>query len=597
MTPGRQIVRFSAWSAVAVAAFCVPSPAAQGPSPVPNAGKTYYLDCQFSGAADPTPTQIQLHSLDEANAILFQAGDRLLLKRETTCKGALNPRGSGRENGAISIGAYGEGALPRIVATNTQEAALSLFNQEYWEVSSLDLAGGSTYGVSIGGDKGVMRHLHLRNLRIHDVRGALKRKESGLLVVCALGKSASFDDVTIDGVHAWNTTQWAGIFVSGAAHVRIRNSMVHDVQGDGIVAFESRDTVIARSVAWHTGMQHQLTIGTPNAIWTWRCTDCFVEENEAFLSDSPGVDGGAFDIDFGNTRNVVRRNFGHDTLGYCVSVFGAFGPTTASVVADNLCINNAMSPRLAQRQGAILLMTWQGGTLEGVDIHGNQIDWQPAGDTPAVQSGSDLHANGITLRENEIQSTGLSFVDPALPYKGAKNRYLVVNGGPNDIDIARRRLARANEVDATIATIQQTNERADKSESARMDSRTWQLIVSAAASDPSHDDPDELRGTIIELESAALQFGHAGLKTILVGRSDLRSLVSDFSLEESGIVFREESSGAKDGISIKLVSPTGKVIDEWTSYPGPIKLGIELRKWLGNPVYSHLPFEDIPAIG
>ena len=45
--------------------------------------------------------------------------------------------------------------------------------------------------------------------------------------------------------------------------------------------------------------------------------------NEAFLTDSPGVDGGAYDIDYGNTKNSVIDNYGHDTQGYCVAVFGA----------------------------------------------------------------------------------------------------------------------------------------------------------------------------------------------------------------------------------------------------------------------------------
>ena len=70
-------------------------------------------------------------------------------------------------------------------------------------------------------------------------------------------------------------------------------------------------------------MQDTQTIGTPNAIWTWMCDDCTVQRSEAYLTDSPGVDGGAFDIDYGNTKNSVIDNYGHDTQGYCVAVFGA----------------------------------------------------------------------------------------------------------------------------------------------------------------------------------------------------------------------------------------------------------------------------------
>src|SRR5581483_8454821 len=108
-------------------------------------------------------------------------------------------------------------------------------------------------------------------------------------------------DVLVDGVTAYETSQWAGIEVGDVTHgflpearrstnVVIRNSVVHDVAGDGIVLFQVNHGVIESSVAWHTGMQETETIGTPNAIWTWMCGDCTVRRNEAFLVDSPGVD-------------------------------------------------------------------------------------------------------------------------------------------------------------------------------------------------------------------------------------------------------------------------------------------------------------------
>jgi len=117
-------------------------------------------------------------------------------------------------------------------------------------------------------------------------------------------------------VTAYGTEQWAGILVGGGnfgevaeenwnTHVLVRNSVVHDVYGDGIILFRVKDGVIDTSAAWNIGMQPTQSIGTPNAIWTWMCKDCVVKRCEAFLTDSPGVDGGAFDIDYGNTRNSV----------------------------------------------------------------------------------------------------------------------------------------------------------------------------------------------------------------------------------------------------------------------------------------------------
>ena len=80
---------------------------------------------------------------------------------------------------------------------------------------------------------------------------------------------------------------------------------MQDVYGDGIILFRDSDGLIETSTAWQTGMQPTETTGTPNAIWTWTCTDCVVRDNEAYLTDSPGVDGGAYDIDWDNTRNTI----------------------------------------------------------------------------------------------------------------------------------------------------------------------------------------------------------------------------------------------------------------------------------------------------
>jgi len=430
---------------------------------------------------------------------------------------------------------------------------------------------------------------------VHNVRGQLKRKESGLVVIYPSGRNAAFDDVEIDGILASGTSQWSGIFVSGASHVRVRNSMVHDVQGDGIVVFESRDAVIARSAAWHTGMQYSQTIGTPNAIWTWHCADCMVEDNEAFLTDSPGVDGGAFDIDYGNARNTVRKNFGHDTAGYCVSVFAAFGPTSDSLVADNLCLANGRSTRLAQRQGAILLMTWEGGTLEGVEMRGNRVDWQPPGDTPAIQSQADLRANVVTLRANEIWTTGLSFVDPALKYTGVQNRYVVAGADATGLAAARDRFTALPERDSTLTAAPPGAVRAGVFGRAPASLGGWQLIATVPSAMLRDGGDDLLRGTLVELKSAALQFSRAALVVQLAGDVRAGPLARDWSLEEAGIQLDILPPDKVTDFSVRLVSPSGKVVRVWKAYPGPVDLGLALRQYVGAPDFSYLGFDSVHA--
>lgn len=399
----------------------------------------HYLDCASTKSGESLTPESAWNSLDRANAYEFHPGDTLLLKRGSTCYGMLAPRGSGSPDHLISIGSYGVGALPILVGTGNP-AALKLDDQQYWDISDLELTGGNPYGLFITGGSPSLTHFHLSNLVVHDVTGTPKTKETGLIVVGAKPDSgARFHDVLIDGITAYSTTEWAGIVVNaGAFHksgpirgsdVIIRNSVVHDVAGDGILLMLAKNGRLERNAAWDTGMEYSYSIGTPDGIWEWMCEDCLVQYNEGFFTDSPGVDGGVFDIDYGNINNTVQYNFGHDSQGYCVSVFGAEGTpgmSRNSIVRGNLCVENGRSPREAQRQGAIYLSTWDRGQLSGVEVYGNTVLWDPPAETAAIVSDAEVdpaaprrvHNNLILSRSGPlVRSTGgLQFSD---------NQYLV----------------------------------------------------------------------------------------------------------------------------------------------------------------------------
>jgi hypothetical protein len=123
------------------------------------------------------------------------------------------PKGSGASGSPITIGAYGTGALP-VVNGGSNEAAIKLFNQEYWHVQDVETTGGTPNGLYISGNAAAtFHHLRVTNVVAHDVGGALADKETGLVVVKPNAASTLFDDVVIDGVTAYNTTQWSGIIV------------------------------------------------------------------------------------------------------------------------------------------------------------------------------------------------------------------------------------------------------------------------------------------------------------------------------------------------------------------------------------------------
>lgn len=381
-------------------------------------GTAYYIDC--ARGSDSNSGTSYLHpwlTLAQVNKTAFQPGDGIFFKRGTTCPGALTPQGAGAEDRPIIMGTYGSGDLPIIDAGKNPEA-FRLIGQEYWEIQDIEFSGGTRYGVLVSGEEGTdtLHHIRLKNLMVHDVWGEpYKDKTPGLVVVLANG--SLFRDVVIDGVTAYNTNQWAGIEVNGgvgwpidyanpalAEGVTIRNSTVHNVYGDGIVLWGVHNGLIEYSVAYDTGKQPSpKTVGTPSSIWTWTCIDCVVQYNESYNADSPEIDAGCFDIDWGTRNNTYQYNYGHDCEGYCISVFGAEGVTTENaVVRYNVCSNNGQRSSLASRQGEIFLSTWNGGYLDGVLIYNNTFSWSPPGNYPPLVNKAEFSGERQNLFFNNI---------------------------------------------------------------------------------------------------------------------------------------------------------------------------------------------------
>jgi Right handed beta helix region len=597
-------------------------------------GINYYVDCGASETnGDGRSPAEPWNTLNAVNGHSFLPGDSVYLKRGTECHGMLWPKGSGSPTASIHLSAYGQGGRPKVIAGKNDEEAFKLFDQEYWDVDSIEFSGGTIFGVFVSGQTGVLHHIHVRNLLVHDVHGGeVKSKESGLVVISPGKLGQRFEDVLVEGVTAYDTNQWSGILVGGGnfgevpekdwcSHVIVRNSSVHDLYGDGIILFRVKDGLIDSSAAWHTGMQPTQTIGTPNAIWTWMCTDCVVSRSEAFLTDSPGVDGGAFDIDWGNTRNSVLDNYAHDTQGYCIAVFGAGYVTRDSVVKGNLCINNARSPRMASYQGAIFLWTWNNGVIENLRVEKNTVYWTPPGSFPAILNHGDIRGSQNIFRENQVYSASpwvldsnnkMSFQDNRYTTCGENGATWVFNGhayktfdeyrnGSGQERGSTWKSERAGEpcldrqqpqgVKGTtgaggsnkLATAGPTNQQA------------WMVVSEIPASlDAAGPFDPVAAGQLMILKNLEMQFRASGLHMIITlnlkqanSTESLQNAIRDLGL--SGVKFSQSLVHELPAqATTRLVAPDGTSVREWHDFVGPIEIGLAVRRIFGEPLYSRM---------
>jgi len=297
------------------------------------AGKTYYVDnTAGSDAKNGLSEGAAWKTLDKVNAASFAPGDRILFNAGSRFSGQLRPRGAGSEASPIIVDTYGKGDKPLIAAEGRFHEALLLENQDYWEVSNLQFTNTGParepfrYGIRVRSwDHGVMRHIHLKNLLVHDVNGSLVKKDAGEGhgIVWENGgqkTKSRFDDLLIEGCRLVRTDR-NGIcgytpykprdFEARSTSVIIRGNLLEDIGGDGIKVWGAKGALV----------EHNILRGARTrcddyaaGIWPWDSDDTLIQYNE--VSGVKGTkDGEAFDSDAYTTNSTFQYNYTHDNDG------------------------------------------------------------------------------------------------------------------------------------------------------------------------------------------------------------------------------------------------------------------------------------------
>jgi len=406
--------------AASLLAGCGSNAGSMGSGTPPPPQTAFYLDCSAPSNGNGTQSS-PWNNVASANSHAFQPGDQLLLNRGATCSGTLSPSGSGSSSAPITIDAYGTGAQP-VIDGGMNVAAVQLNNQQYWEINNLEIVGGIYFGISIQAniDNVNLDHFYLRNLNVHGAHYvSAVRGDSGEVYFASTGLHAVMNDILIDGVTAHDTQASEGIAIYAGGgtsnadrsdqqlgnNITVQNSTAHDVGGDGILVMTASNALLQNNVTYHTGLCSGCTGSTPGALWEWFCHTCTVENNESYANSTwgQGYDGGDFDIDYYNTNNTVQYNYGHDSAGYCISVFGAENTVDSGhIIRYNICANNTQLSN-SPDPGEIILNTWDGGSIDGLQIYNNTFYWNPVTPGAVVNTTwANVTANRPNLFENNI---------------------------------------------------------------------------------------------------------------------------------------------------------------------------------------------------
>jgi hypothetical protein len=302
------------------------------------------------------------------------------------------------------------------------------------------------------------------------------------------------------------------------------------------------------------------------------------------------VDGGAYDIDWADTRNTVERNYAHDTQGYCFAVFAAGYVTSESVVRDNLCIDNGLSPRLAALQGAVYLHAWNGGVLRGLRMEHNTFVWNPPVATAAaIVDDAETGGTPVIFAGNRIEAAAPLFYRADTQFAPSANTYQYYGAGDARFTLGDRH-------DVTLAVLQSAGiETGSTVEHAAAPPRTaTSLRLDATVDFALNADgllASDPRAQLMVLRSLAAQYGPGALAVVVhlhaaansSGEVALAQANALLDLDAGPIHFERD---AKSAGAIRLLSADGKLLKEWHGFQNAATLGGAVRERLGPPQFS-----------
>ncbi len=290
---------------------------------------TYYVDAaKGDDRAVGTAVDKAWRSLAKVRDFPLLPGDRVLLTAGSVWKEPLIVTRSGRSGAPIIIGATGVGAKPRIDAGGVSAYGVAVMNAEYVTVSGLEVTNDAPgkaqrFGVLLSAEnRGVTRGLRVTDMYVHDVRGTNDRKDNGGIVFRAVGDKLAtrFHDLAIERNIIWKVDRSGIAGISDRVtflnwfpsdQVVIRDNLVEDIGGDGIVPRGTDGALIEHNIVRYAGARAP---GYNAGIWQWSTDNSLIQLNEAAFTVTR-YDGQGFDSDFNSRRTTILYNYSHDNAG------------------------------------------------------------------------------------------------------------------------------------------------------------------------------------------------------------------------------------------------------------------------------------------
>lgn len=291
---------------------------------------TYYVDSAHGSDSNSGTTPDEAwQTLRKVNTNTFRAGDRILFRSGSSWRGQLALTSSGAEGTPIVIDRYGEGPMPRIDGEGSVDDAVRVYNVQWVELRNLEITNQGSPGDSVRrgvhiflDNFGTAKHIVIAGLYVHNVNGTNKKKDTGGIIFRINGSRtrSRFDGLTIERNIIWKVDRsaiaaesyhWPRNHWFPSLNVVIRDNLVEDIGGDGIVPWATDGVIVEHNIARNCNRR----AGSYNAgIWPWSADNSLFQLNEASFTRTT-LDGEGFDSDFNSINTLFQYNYSHDNEG------------------------------------------------------------------------------------------------------------------------------------------------------------------------------------------------------------------------------------------------------------------------------------------
>ncbi|NIY83710.1 hypothetical protein [Vibrio hepatarius] len=337
-------------------------------------GNQYYID-NFNGndSNNGNSQEKAWKTMSRIEEEVFQPGDEILFKRGGVWTGSLNPKGSGSSKRSIIISAYGNGNRP-IINGNGVENVIKLKNQQYWEISNLEITNFVNGEIPAEARRGIhivnenyggenlsesnistiteLKGFYIHDMYIHDVLGQDRKDtygSSGIQFTVHIPKNKSINQrTTFNGIKIENNilknVQRSGIILisdwssrdlvedidnnksirpwTPILNVHIRGNKLYNMGGDGIVPHMTDGAIIEYNFI---NGYNTMSTGANAGMWVYNGDNALFQYNEVTGGKSTR-DGMPWDFDHGSQGVTYQFNYSYNneggTLLLCADVVG-----------------------------------------------------------------------------------------------------------------------------------------------------------------------------------------------------------------------------------------------------------------------------------